>query len=164
MAGANVVARRHFYPSQMSGHIAKYRGKRCDNDEWLIDSGLIYDDEFSNHRASIFDCTTGNFEEVRAGTVSQFTGLHDCDGKEIYELDIIRLRTLVGIVMWHPYMTAFYINADARIPSINSTYATLGEMWQSYRHDITVIGNVFEPQYIGKSYEQILNELNKLRR
>lgn len=66
--------------------------------------------------------------------------------------------------MWHPYMTAFYINADARIPSINTSYATLGEMWKSYRHDFTVIGNVFEPQYAGKTYDQILNELNKSRR
>lgn len=147
----------------MSGHIAKYRGKRRDNDDWLIDSALIYDDELSNHRASIYDCATGEFEEVKAETVSQFTGLHDCNGKEIYELDIVRLRTLVGVVMCHPYMTAFYINADARIPSINNVYATLGEMWKSYRHDITVIGNLFDPEYAGKDIEHLLNELNRIR-
>lgn len=54
-----------FIPFQINGHIAKYRGKRCDNDEWLIDSALIYDDELSNHRASIYDCATGEFEEVK---------------------------------------------------------------------------------------------------
>lgn len=132
-----------------------YRGKRKDNGEWLVDSAIIYDDETSNPRVSILDSTKGEFEEVETLTVSQFTGLCDCNGKKIFENDVVRISSLTGVVMWHPYMTCFFINADGKQPTINYSCATLGEMWKSHRNDITVLGDVFQLEYANLKWKEL---------
>ena len=123
-----------------------YRGKSQETDEWLTNSGIIYDDEICT-RIGILDSMAGDFEDVRAMTVSQFTGLYDCKGKRIFENDVVRVGGLTGVIMWHPYLTCFCINADGKEPTLNDTYATLGEMWKSYKNDITVLGDVFQPEF-----------------
>ncbi len=111
-----------------------------------MNTGIIYDDELCT-RIGILDSMAGDFEDVRTITVSQFTGLYDCKGKMIFENDVVRTGGLTGVVMWHPFLTCFCINADGREPTINDTYATLGEMWKSYKNDITVLGDVFQPEF-----------------
>lgn len=130
-----------------------FRGKRQDNDEWITESGIIYDDEITT-RISILDVTCGEFEDVRSMTVSQFTGLKDCKGRDIFENDVVQIGSLTGVVMWHPYMTCFFINTDGRKPDINNIWATLGEMWKSYRNDITVIGDVFQLEFADGKWKE----------
>lgn len=71
----------------------KFRAKRLDNGEWVSGS-LVRSTAGIKERAYIVDSFSSMSDYSVVGvdpsTVCQFTGLRDCEGKEIWEGDIVR--------------------------------------------------------------------------
>lgn len=91
----------------------------------------------NNHASSVCDCGGVHWITLKFDSLVQFTGLHDKNGKEIYEGDIIQIaydQTCIGQVVYE----------DGRFTAtefVNSSYLGQDDVESM---GIEVIGNIHE--------------------
>ena len=130
----------------------KFRARRK-NGKWVVGNFINYFSTYfkTEERHSIFlpkpENDNGGYwvEDIDPETVGQFTSLHDCDGKEIFEGDILDFNGLTVEVRFVRGVFAFLANGDLD-----------EELCGDCRTDLfaKVIGNVYENPDILKGGEQ----------
>lgn len=122
----------------------KFRGKSImDNTcgDWLYSSGIKYGDDIE-----LMYCDEDTSEEwnyIDKETLGQYTGLHDKNGKEIYEGDILKSIQWNDIYLVKYIGTAFYLwrkgnNGFNKITTWNNAEKS------------EIIGNIYDnPELLG---------------
>lgn len=140
----------------------EFRGKSVVTGEWVYGNLLsnnegafiVEDSEVSNWYADGSDLYAVEWHKVDSSSIGQLTGLKDCNGKMIYEGDIVECEIginkerYVGICEFNK-RTAGFEFGKKRTSSYGRTNMTVGRMKNK-----RVIGNIYEnenPELLGDS-------------
>ena len=120
-----------------------FKAKRLDNGEWIVGS-LIRSTAGVKGKAYIVDNFSSMSDYSVVGidpsTVCQFTGLTDCEGKELFEHDLIHFvgHKPIGEVIWSEENYAFMVVSG------NEPLYWLSEVLEIGK--IAIVGNKFDKE------------------
>lgn len=144
----------------------KFRAKFVGEDKWgegILVSSVKNDTPFLleiDELAKWID-----YRMVKPETVEQFTGLKDCDGRDIYEHDYIQNQTTKSImeVVWDEEMACFSL-VDLQRANAMPTMNVLGSILSNKNFKYKVVGNKFDNKIIEdflKEHESKNSEVSK---
>ena len=115
----------------------KFRGKRLHNGEWVYGYYAYFP---ATHKAIILETNGYYVNEYGAipETVGQFTGLKDCNGKEIYEGDVTDDNVGIGSVEYSEKYAGFRVNYH------NGYCKWFYDYLDSEKRTLEIIGNIHE--------------------
>lgn len=122
----------------------KFRGKRKDTDEWVYGNVKLS----ANAKVAAISENWYGYIEVRPDTIGQFTGLHDKNGKEIYEGDVILQR---GYSRIRPMLVRFEHGAFVTREHSGSSTTTRPMLIQKR---CEVLGNIYDSPELLKGGEE----------
>ena len=113
-----------------------FRGKRCDNGEWVY-GNYGFNDTFTAENHYIFQNKAWEFF-VDPDTVGQYTGLTDKNGKRIFEGDIVEggdfdAEEGYGVIRWED--GAFEVATETFLGTFHENY---------WGKDFEIIGNIHD--------------------
>jgi phage protein len=123
----------------------KFRAK-TKNGEWIYNLAPLVP-------VSVFDLA-----EIDRDTLTQFTGLHDCHGVEIYEGDFLKINLSEGykirLVCYNEDVMGFCLAhlEDWNDPFLYNLYQFSFSWWERFKNDIEVIGNRYDNPEIFNQY------------
>lgn len=122
-----------------------FRGKRVDNGEWVygyVDATMYKD-------IVVIHTETGTFG-VDPETVGQFTGLHDKNGKPIYEGDMI------GSQESNHYLEVRYIDGMFRLLDDVTGLGSIPAYYLMNKNNLVleIVGNIYDNSKLLKGGEE----------
>lgn len=141
----------------------KFRGKRIDNGEWIYGDLIIDEDRYYICLQVNDNIKRDDYEvymiEVDPNTIGQYTGLHDKNGKEIYEGDIVDIDNNVALTFGVKargkiqYVGGMFLVSDGKNISIVHSLFILTDTNYNLRGE--VIGNIYDnPELLEVQNEQ----------
>lgn len=143
----------------------KFRGKDLKTNEWVYGNLSHYETE----KDAMIECITYDYKKllvtthfVNLDTIGQFTGMHDDDGTEIWEGDIVRMTEkpynleYIGKVTYNAELGCYRLvvdkgNRSMRLNFIKSDIANEGNARVPVKYFYKIIGNIHDnPELLNK--------------